>query len=79
MTEHIPNPDSKEPALSVGGAAAAVGAILTVLIAFGIDLTETQVKAILGLVLIGGPFAVAVFIRARAYAPATVARLLRSK
>lgn len=77
LTEYNPNPDAKNPALSVGGVSAAVGAVLTALIAFGVDLTETQVKAILGLVLVGGPVLVAAIIRAKVYAPATVARLLR--
>ncbi|RKR91457.1 hypothetical protein BDK92_5853 [Micromonospora pisi] len=76
-TPTIPDPGSKEPALSVGAASAAVGALLTLLVSFGVDLTEAQIKAILGLVLIGGPVAVAWLIRLRVYAPATVAHLLR--
>ncbi|MFI6762709.1 hypothetical protein ACIBF5_26610 [Micromonospora sp. NPDC050417] len=76
-TPIIPNATSEEPALSVGAGSAAVGALLTLLVAFGVDLTEVQIKAILGLVLIGGPVAVAWLIRLRVYAPATVARLLR--
>jgi len=79
MIEATPNPDSKEPALSVGSVASAVGAVLTLLIAFGVDLTETQVKAILGVVLVGGPVLVAAIIRLRVYAPATVARLLGTR
>lgn len=78
MSENpAPNPDSGEPALTVGGVSAAVGAVLTLLIAFGVDLTETQTKAILGVVLVAGPLVVAAITRAKVYAPATVARLLR--
>jgi multisubunit Na+/H+ antiporter MnhG subunit len=77
MTANNPNPDSTEPALSVGAVAAAVGAVLALLISFGVDLTESQTKAILGVVLVAGPVALAAITRARVYAPGTVARLLR--
>lgn len=78
MTTNKPDPDSTEPALSAGAVAAAIGAVLTLLMSFGVDLTESQTKAILGVVLIAGPVVVAAVIRARVYAPATVARLLRA-
>lgn len=72
-----PNPTSANPALTVGGVASAVGAVITLLIAFGVDLTKEQVEAILGVVLVAGPVVLAAITRARVYAPATVAKLLR--
>lgn len=74
-----PSSTSTEPALSVGGVAAAVGALLTLLIAFGVDLSEAQTEAILGVVLIAGPVVLAAITRGRVYAPASVARLLRRR
>jgi hypothetical protein len=74
-----PNENSGEPALSVGGVAAAVGSVITLLVAFGVDLTEAQTKAILGVVLIAGPLVLAAITRAKVYAPATVAKLLHRK
>ncbi|MGH2604611.1 MAG: hypothetical protein ACRDJ9_35130, partial [Dehalococcoidia bacterium] len=63
-----PNPKSFEPVLSVAGVAAAVGAVLTLLITFGVNLTPTQVEAILGVVLIAGPLVLGVLTRGKVYA-----------
>ena len=76
---HVPNSDSGEPALSVGAVAAAVGAVLTLLITFGVDLSEAQTEAILGVVLIAGPVVLAAITRSRVFSPATVAKLLRRR
>lgn len=72
-----PNETSTNPALTVGGVGSAVGAVITLLVAFGVDLSKEQVEAILGVVLVAGPVVLAAITRARVYAPATVARLLR--
>lgn len=79
MPDPIPNPDSSEPALSVASVAAAVGAVLTALMAFGVDLSETQVKAILGVVLVAGPFVLGFITRGKVYSPQSVAQLMRLK
>lgn len=79
MTVNNPDPNSTNPALTVGVIGAAVGAVLTLLIAFGVDLTEDQTTAILGVVSTVGPILLAVITREQVYAPATVARLLRAK
>lgn len=41
---------SNEPALTIGGITAAVTAVLTLLVAFGVTLTQAQTAAILGVV-----------------------------
>ena len=65
-----PNPGSSEPLWSVGGITAAVTALLGVVTAFGLPLTEAQQAAVLA------PLIVALVGRARVYAPATVERLV---
>lgn len=77
MDTHIPNADSHEPVLSVGSITAGVTALIALLVAFGLDLTEAQTTAILGVVAVAAPIVVGVLARRRAYSPATVARLLR--
>lgn len=67
---------NSDPSGLVGQVGAAVGALLALLIAFGIDLTEAQVTAILGVVATFGPLAIAYLIRRKAYAPDTVERIL---
>lgn len=54
-----------EPALTVAGIAAAVGAVITLLVAFGLELSEKQVAAILGLVTIVGPLVAGYFTRGK--------------
>lgn len=63
-----------DPSGLFGMAGAAVGAVLTFLVAFGVDLTPDQTAAILGLVATVGPLAVALAIRRKAWAPASVAK-----
>lgn len=41
---------TNEPALTIGGIVAAVTAVLTLLVAFGVTLTQEQTAAILGVV-----------------------------
>jgi len=52
-----------EPAISIGAISAAVAAVLTLLVAFGIDVTEEQQTAILGVVAAVGPIVAGLLIR----------------
>lgn len=63
-----------EPALAVGTIAAAVGAILALLIAFGFNLSPGQHEAVLGLVAVFGPILIAIVTRGKVWSPAAVAR-----
>jgi hypothetical protein len=71
-----PGKPSAEPALAVGAVTAAVGAILALLVAFGLDLTTEQTTAVLGAATFLAPLVSAWFTRSRVYSPQTVARLL---
>lgn len=55
-------PDN-EPALTVGGLSALAAAVIALLVAFGAQITPEQREAILGLVAVVAPIAVAVLIR----------------
>lgn len=72
-----PNADSSEPLISVGTITAAATAVIGLLVAFGLDLSDVQEKAVLGVVGVLAPVVVMVWGRRKVYAPATVARLLR--
>ncbi len=72
-----PDPESVEPLVTVGAVTAAASAALALVAAFGLNLTEDQRAAILGVVGVAAPFVVAWIGRRRVYSPATVARLLR--
>lgn len=56
---------SKEPLITAAGLSAVAGAVIAAVVAFGVNLSEEQVKAVLGLVAVVGPFAVAVLARTR--------------
>ncbi|MFV2094812.1 hypothetical protein ACFHW1_04885 [Micromonospora sp. LOL_014] len=75
MTQPTPNPDSSEPLWSVGGITAAVTAFLSLVVAFGVDLTADQQTAILGVAAVLAPLAVALVGRSRVFSPATVAQI----
>ncbi|MFG3709472.1 hypothetical protein [Micromonospora sp. NPDC047730] len=77
QNDYNPDESSAEPLVSVGGITAAATAIIGLLVAFGLDLTDEQRTAILGVVAVAAPLAVAAIGRRRVYAPATVAKLLR--
>ncbi len=53
----------REPAITVGTISAAGAAILTLLVAFGLDITEEQQTAILGVVAAVGPIVTGLLIR----------------
>ena len=74
-----PDRESREPAMKVAGYTA-IGtfatALVTALVAFGIDMSPVQQAALLGLVgaaLAAAPLASGWFTRREVYAPATVA------
>jgi hypothetical protein len=80
MMAHLP-PDpgrdlAGEPLLSVGGLTALVTAALSLLVAFGLPLTDKQDAAILAFVAILAPVVVAVIGRGRVWSPKSVARLI---
>ena len=62
----------KEPAITVGTVSAAVAAVLTLLVAFGIDVTEEQQTAILGVVAALGPIVTGLLIRRKVTPAGTV-------
>lgn len=55
----------KEPLLTAGGITAAVTALLALLVAFGVDLTEGQSTAILGVAGVVAPLIMAWAARAK--------------
>ena len=52
-----------EPAITIGSIVALVAAVITLLVAFGVEVTNDQRDAILAIVSIGGPLVAAVLIR----------------
>lgn len=68
-------PPAGEPALAVGSVTAAVGAVLALLVAFGLDLTGEQTAAILGVTTVVAPLVSAWFTRSRVWSPRSVAEL----
>lgn len=54
---------TREPLVTTAGVSALVTAILAVLVGFGLDLTDNQTAAILGLVAVLAPLVVAVVAR----------------
>lgn len=78
MSVSNPDPDSKEPVMTVATLGALVGAGLTVAMAFGVDINDARTKAIAGLIVVAGPLVLGWLARRKAYSPATVARLLKA-
>lgn len=73
VTKPVPSSAmSTEPATIVGSITAAATAIIALLVAFGMDLTQDQQNAILGVVAVAAPVIAAVIIRGKVYAPKTV-------
>lgn len=77
MSTDAPDPSSREPLISVGTITAVVTAILALLVAFGLNLSDDQQAAVLGFIAVAAPVAVALAARGKVYAPATVAQMLR--
>lgn len=59
---------TKEPAITIGSISAGVAAVIALLIAFGVPLTDDQQVAILGVVAAVGPL-VAAFLTRRFVSP----------
>ncbi|MGX4657115.1 hypothetical protein ACWCHM_26200 [Micromonospora sp. SCSIO 07396] len=79
MTQ-IPSPESAtEPLVTVGVVTAAVTAVLALLTAFGLPVSDEQQTAILGVVAVVAPLVVMAVGRSRVWSPATVARLMQSR
>lgn len=72
VTKPVPqNAMATEPATIVGTITAAATAVIALLVAFGMDLTDEQQQAILGVVAVAAPVIAAVVIRGKVYAPKT--------
>jgi len=56
---------TNEPLITVGGITAAVSALLALLVSFGVPLSDGQQTALLGLVGVLAPIAVALLARGR--------------
>jgi hypothetical protein len=72
MDEHRDGMTDRDPSGSYGAIGTFVAAILSLLVAFGVNLDPAQQAAILGVVAAVGPAATALLIRTKAYAPPTV-------
>lgn len=73
------NEDSREPLVSVSLVTGVAAALVALVVAFGLNLTEEQKTAILGLVAVAAPFIVAAVGRRKVFSQATVARLLAAR
>lgn len=69
----------EEPLVTVGTVTAGASAVIALLVAFAVTLSEVQVTAILGVVAVLAPTVVAVVGRRKVYAPATVKTLLAAR
>ncbi len=79
MTQ-IPSPESAtEPLFTVGSITALVTAVLALVVAFGLPVSDDQQTAILGVVAVAAPLVVAAVGRGRVWSPATVARLMERR
>lgn len=75
MRSRAPEPDSKEPALAIGGLGS-VGALLALLLMRYAGL-EPEIAFGIGMAV--GPIITAALIRLKVYSPATVAKLLEAR
>lgn len=56
---------TREPLITTGTITAAVVALIALLVAFGLDLTDDQVSAILGVIAVAAPIVVALAARSK--------------
>lgn len=77
MSNLEPEPTSTEPALIVGTITSLAAAVLSAFVAFGLDISDAKVKAVLAIVGILAPLVAAWVTRNRVFSPATVAKMLR--
>lgn len=73
MKTHEPNPDSREPLLSRATLTAVATAALTLLVSFGLPITEAQQAAILGFIAVAGPLGLAWWARRHTWSGRAVA------
>lgn len=64
-----------EPAAIIGGITAFVTALLGLLVAYGVDVSQQQQTAILGVTAVVAPLLASLVIRYNVYAPASVERI----
>lgn len=69
----------EEPLLGVGTITGLASAVIAVLVAFAVPLSQGQQVAILGLVAVVAPLVVAGVARRKVFAPATVRTLLANR
>jgi hypothetical protein len=72
----VPDPGSREPLLSRAVIVAAVGALLGLAAAFGLDLSEAQRESITVVAVVGAPLVAAVWARRHVWSGAAVAEQL---
>lgn len=66
----------REPATIIGAITAVVSAVLALLVAFGMDVSEDQQAAILGVVAAVAPLVAGVLIRSKVWSPASVDKVI---
>lgn len=71
MARHAATNMQTEPAAIIGAISMAVASVLSLLVAFGLNITEEQQVAILAVVASVGPLVVALLIRPKVVSPAT--------
>lgn len=76
MSEHIPDPESREPLAKPATWTALAAAVVAVAVGFGLDIPEPAQASLIGLAAVAGPLAVWVWGRRRAWSGATVADLV---
>ncbi|MDQ3540481.1 MAG: hypothetical protein M3440_07310 [Chloroflexota bacterium] len=64
-----------EPARLIASITGGVAALIALLVAFGVDLTEDQKTAILGIVAVAAPIIAGLFIRQNVFSPASAQKL----
>lgn len=69
----------KEPAITTAVIASIAGALLALLLSFGLPLTDDQIQAIQGLVIVVSPLVVGIVTRHIVYSPDTVAKERRER
>lgn len=74
----VPGPNAPaEPLITVGTITAAAVAVLALLVSFGISLEDDRQSAILGVIAVVAPLAVALVGRGKVYSPDTVRKLVQ--
>jgi hypothetical protein len=66
---------NREPAAIVASITGAAVAIIALVVSFGLDISNDQQSAILGVVAVVAPLVAGLVIRGKVFAPATVARV----